>query len=112
MKGKRVLSVGPIEFLNLIKNASLVLTSSFHCTVFSIMFHIPFVCLNVENEERLSSLLIQTELTSRLVNNTNIYEKMENLLGEIDFGKAKNHFSEKQKEGINYLKRVLEIYDL
>lgn len=33
---------GPIEFINLIKNASLVITDSFHGTVFSILFETPF----------------------------------------------------------------------
>lgn len=34
-------AVGPSEFLWLIKNAKMVLTDSFHATVFSIIFHIP-----------------------------------------------------------------------
>lgn len=32
-------SAGPREFVGLIANASLVFTSSFHCTIFSLMYH-------------------------------------------------------------------------
>lgn len=35
---------GPKEFLGLIKNAEVVVTNSFHATVFSILFHRPFFC--------------------------------------------------------------------
>ena len=37
-----VVPAGPIDFLNLIKNAKCVITDSFHGTAFSINFHIPF----------------------------------------------------------------------
>lgn len=35
---------GPKEFLGLIKNAEVIVTNSFHATVFSILFHKPFFC--------------------------------------------------------------------
>ena len=35
---------GPKEFLGLIKNAEMVVTNSFHATVFSILFHRSFFC--------------------------------------------------------------------
>ena len=35
---------GPKEFLGLIRNAEVVVTNSFHATVFSILFHKPFFC--------------------------------------------------------------------
>lgn len=36
-------NVSPIEWLNLIAHAKLVYTDSFHCTIFSMKFHTPFV---------------------------------------------------------------------
>ena len=41
----RDFSSGPAEFLDLIKNAELVVTDSFHATVFSIQFHTTFFAL-------------------------------------------------------------------
>ncbi len=40
---KVLLDAGPGEFLGLIKNAAMVLTNSFHGTVFSILFRKPFI---------------------------------------------------------------------
>ena len=40
------MSTGPLEFLNLIKHASAVITNSFHGSIFCILFQIPYlVCL-------------------------------------------------------------------
>lgn len=36
---------GPAEFLSLIKNAEVVITDSFHATVFSMIYHKPFYVL-------------------------------------------------------------------
>lgn len=38
-------TAGPLEFLGLIRNARMVVTNSFHATVFSILFNRPFYCL-------------------------------------------------------------------
>ena len=40
----RIIKAGPKEFLGLIKNAEMVVTNSFHATVFSILFHRSFFC--------------------------------------------------------------------
>lgn len=48
-------SSGPSEFIYLVKNAELVLTDSFHATVFSIQFHKPFYSLARVNLETTSS---------------------------------------------------------
>lgn len=56
----------PKEFINLIGNAKCVFTNSFHATSFSIIFNTPFyIEMNIENSERLSSLLQVTGLESR-----------------------------------------------
>ena len=39
-------SAGPVEFVELITNAHMVFTDSFHATVFSINFHVPFYVFN------------------------------------------------------------------
>lgn len=42
----RALPIGPAEFLYLIQNASIILTDSFHASVFSIIFQKPFITFN------------------------------------------------------------------
>lgn len=58
----------PFEFLRLIKRSKLVLTNSFHGTVFSLLFKKEFYNLeNVGNPERALSLLNEINLTDRII---------------------------------------------
>lgn len=107
LKAERIMDSGPIDFLYLVKNAKLVCTSSFHCTVFSILFKRPFFCINVQNEERLSSLLEITGLEERHINNNNIEQKVEGVFDKINFEYAHNKLEEERLAGISYLKKVL-----
>ena len=59
---------GPDDFLSLIKNAKLVVTDSFHATVFSIIFKKPFVVFyrnRPGKDARIMELLKIANLTSR-----------------------------------------------
>ncbi len=58
-------SVG--EFLALFKNAKCVVTTSFHGTVFSIIYHRPFYTAKHKKNERVSSLLSQLDLSERMI---------------------------------------------
>lgn len=51
------ISVGPAEFLNLIKHASYVLCGSFHAVVFSLLFQRPFYAFRGMDDSRVSHLL-------------------------------------------------------
>lgn len=66
---------GPIEFISLIQNASLIVTNSFHCTAFSIIFERDFLTFNRQKTKgtgdmssRITTLLEKFELNSRFVN--------------------------------------------
>lgn len=59
---------GPSEFIYLIAHAQMVLTDSFHCTVFSILFHKPFWVFQRKSE-----------------NLGNMFTRLENLLSKLDF---------------------------
>ncbi len=48
---------GPREFISLIKNAEMVVTSSFHGTIFSMIYEKPFTSLIVGSGNRVSTLL-------------------------------------------------------
>ncbi len=48
---------GPNEFISLIKNAEMVVTSSFHGTIFSMIYGKPFASLIVGSGNRVSTLL-------------------------------------------------------
>lgn len=103
-KTMKFVSIG--EFLYLIKNASYVVTSSFHAVVFSVIFHKNFFCYDVPNpirgeDLRMSSILEILNCTSRLLNNENDilnsvdidYEKIDQIL-EIEISNS-NEYLEK-----------------
>ena len=61
--------IGPREFIWLIHHADAVMTSSFHGTVFSILFEKKFLTVNVhKGDGRLTSLLETLNLSSHLLN--------------------------------------------
>jgi hypothetical protein len=68
-KIKILSTVGPTHFLGLIKNADLILTSSFHGTAFAILMNKPFVVFlsgNDGRDARISELLSCLDLTNRI----------------------------------------------
>lgn len=66
---RTIIDATPEDFLTLIKNASCVVTSSFHGTIFSILFKKDFYCLELNDgaDSRSASLLSQLKLTNRLI---------------------------------------------
>lgn len=59
---------GPEEFLSYIKNAAYVVTNSFHGTVFSILFHVPFASVYPDGgNNRIDNLLQALNLQDRHV---------------------------------------------
>ncbi|WP_347862243.1 polysaccharide pyruvyl transferase family protein [Salimicrobium sp. PL1-032A] len=99
----------PGGFVDLIKDASLVLTDSFHGTVFSIIFERPFIVFERENKHgsmrsRIDTLLRITNLESRNVENLEMRDEVTN----IDFRSAKNQLETEKTKSIDYLKNALE----
>lgn len=109
MRANRKLSTGPLEFLSLVKNANLVCTSSYHCTLFSIVFKTPFWCLNVEKEERIKSLLNIVGMDDRKINNYNVEMKLENTLTKERFEEANSKLENERMTGLNFLKEALKV---
>ena len=59
---------GPCEFLGLIRDSEVVITTSFHATVFAILFHKQFwVVPPSDTGERIMELLKLVELTDRII---------------------------------------------
>lgn len=61
---------GPSDFVGLIEKADFVVTNSFHGTVFSVNFQIPFYTIikpQKDNNSRLYSILNKLKMTNRLI---------------------------------------------
>lgn len=105
---RKVYDVGPIEFMELINNASLVISSSFHGNVFSVIFKRPFFALDNENDYRIHNFLNNTNLSGRIITTSNYIEKIDNW-EKIDFSYADKYIESEQKRAAQYLRHNLEL---
>ena len=96
-----ITTASPNDFLSLFNNASFVVTTSFHGTVFSIINNVPFVTVKFNNgiDTRSSNLLFSMGLDERHVNNVDDVKKLNK---DVDFT-----FSEKK---LNKLRHQSELY--
>ncbi|MDD4608984.1 MAG: polysaccharide pyruvyl transferase family protein [Bacteroidaceae bacterium] len=73
----KIQCASPEEFLGYIKHACFVITTSFHGTVFSVLFEKPFYTLKVHSgaDARAASLLESLGLSNRFIDGTALPEK-------------------------------------
>ena len=94
---------GPVEFLSYINNADMVVTSSFHGTVFSYIFHKQFICPILDGNVRVENLLRILGLRERMVESWNDALN----LSTIDYSKVSKTFEAKREETKEYLNSLL-----
>lgn len=112
MSFKTRYDIGPREFISLIKNARIVCTDSFHASVFSILYHTPFITFlreppvnGITMNSRMENLLSLTHLEDRLILPE---EKIDyNKLFSIDFSISDSLIEKEKEKSILYLKNVL-----
>ena len=98
----------PIEkWLMLIANADLIITDSFHGTIFSILFNRPFITLgnNTRGMMRFEDLLSQFGLMNRLVYDTDSIEGIAN--DSINWIKVNSILNTKKHQSVDYLRSCL-----
>jgi hypothetical protein len=96
----------PFEVMRLFKDASYIITDTFHGAVMSIKFNKKFVVLvRKSNEQKLTYLLNQFKLTSQIIKRG---EKLEDkLIQDIDYVNVNSIISGEKINSINYLKDCL-----
>lgn len=97
-------AVGPKEFLNLCKNASIICCDSFHAVVFSILFKKCFFVLDGMNDNRISNLLQITNLQDR---SFTLSDDFLTAPLQIDFTDAFNYLEIEKIKSLNWLKQNL-----
>lgn len=104
-KTKYILDDCPSNFLQLIKNASLVITSSFHATAFSVNFNVPLLSFPSANKKvtRASELLKLVGLEKQFIDYDSDFNM--SMLG-IDWDRANKKLSELRKESIDYIRNA------
>lgn len=100
-------SSGPEEMLWFIKNARLVLASSFHGTVFSIIYKKPFYAIGGNTDARISTLLDITGLSARSIDKNNMKTKI-NQAFDISFDEAIQKLERERQTSMDYLRKALD----
>ena len=94
---------GPDDFLSYIRHADFVVTTSFHGTVFSIIYQKQFVCPIFRDNVRVESLLESLRITERRINTIDEY----NNLQKIDYTRVNGDLNSLQEETLNVWKSIL-----
>ncbi len=106
-KFKDIKAVSPSEFITLFKNASFVVTNSFHGTTFSIIFNKDFITVPHETRgTRMISLLRLLKLEDRLITNSNQLKNDYPL--KIDYEIPNELLEREKKKSFAFLKHAIE----
>lgn len=98
------------QWLTYLKDAELVITDSFHCTVFSLIFHKKFVVVAnpVRGIARLETLLSKVGLQDRFFIDIKDVMKSGILDKEIDYNEVDKKLEVHRKYSMDFLKKALE----
>lgn len=106
---KTIYNYGPEDFLNIVKNAELVLSDSFHGNVFSIILEKNFYYLspvdeqgNMIEDDRIDGLLKQIGLIDRKIATNQSIETF-NYDREISYISVKKSLTDMRKQSVAYL---------
>lgn len=111
IKAKGIIDVGPKEFLNYIYNSKVVITDSFHGTVFSILLNKPFYSINNNpktNDTRRFELLAQLTLEGQYVTNEKL--SVYNSIPNLDYSVVNNKLSIIKEYSLLQLQKICESF--
>ena len=99
------------EWLNSIRYAKIVVTFSFHCMVFCILFHKKFVAIPAKSGRatRQENLLAQLGLSDHFCKDTGaLYKTMEYVINkDIDYAVVDRKINKMREESLDFLQKVL-----
>lgn len=102
---------GPFKFLSRLRDARLVITSSFHGTILSIILHKNFYVLapDPKKRSRMDNILKLVGLTDRIIENEKDIEKVN--LNDIDYTEPQNKLDNLRNESLEWLRSAVGIED-
>lgn len=105
--GVCITDASPQEWLSLVKNAKYVITDSFHCTAFCILFHRQFiVIMPPQYSVRISDFLKGVNLSDRILSDFNLYYLIDK---QIDFVPIDKWLDNKREQTVDFLKCAIYI---
>lgn len=96
---------GPLDFLSYLSNASLVITNTFHGTIFSMNFERPFFSCDVQPGSRQGQMLALCGLEDRIINSPSELLEIEEY--DCDFNNSSKAIADLRAKSIDYLNRSL-----
>jgi hypothetical protein len=109
LKDKKTYISDPSEFIDYINSASLVLTDSYHGTIFSILMETPFFVFEriggKSMYSRIETLLELTELSGREEKDIDLNKDILN----IDFSHVKGILEKERKKSFDFLSKAMKI---
>lgn len=104
---EKQLASGPIEFLHLLSNAQLVITSSFHGTAFSMIFHKRFISLRGLADNRIGNLLHLVDMENCDVDSMSAIDRVLTEK-ETNWVKVDAVIERERSKSLSYLKNCIE----
>ena len=101
--GMTDIASGPKEFLNLLKNAEIVVGKSFHLVVFSILFHKNFATIRDLNDPRVVTISQLLNIKQRNIETADDFD----LLNQIDYNEVDKEIFKLKESSIAYLRKAL-----
>lgn len=108
--------IGPAEFIGAIQGAEVILTDSFHCTVFSILNKKPFYTFMRQKKGeknnmngRMIELLNKLNLSERLISEEKECNDIISKIYDIDYSDADIILEEERKKSQDYLCKALDM---
>lgn len=99
---------GPLEFVNLIKNAEYVIATSFHATVFSIIFNKKFwIIPHKKTGSRVTNLLKKLNINDRTVENLTEFKYIE-IEKKINYKEVEQILDCEREKSINFIKNAIK----
>lgn len=101
------IALGPSEWLGLFKNASYVISDSFHGVVFSLLFNRPFFTMvnGHHTNRRVEQLLKKVHLSHRTIEDVSD----EDLTSFVDFEYANTQIAQMRSDSLHALEHMLEL---
>ncbi|EKO3740264.1 polysaccharide pyruvyl transferase family protein [Vibrio metschnikovii] len=106
---RQIRDASPTELLNLILNAKMVITDSFHGVCFSINFRKNFLAISSgELSNRMENILNLVGMKNRFIQSLSDIEKLKNVKSE-DYNISMQLLEEHKKESLNFISRAFSL---
>lgn len=103
-------STGPLEFLNICKNAKMVIGKSFHAVIFSMIFERPFYAVKGISDDRINNLLQKAGMLEQHNLDSKNFEKViqNQIPDKNSYDNAFQSLSQEIENSFSFLKKALK----